>query len=103
MTIKIDLSAKQTKDVREENLARKQVIVDAAVAGTIAATRFVFLAAFDGTNNDKDAPPAGEQSTNVGQLWDQFVAASGPQSSHQGGKYQPGPRTPRPATFNSNS
>ena len=101
MTIKIDLSAKQTKDVREENLARKQVIVDAAVAGTIAATRFVFLAAFDGTNNDKDAPPAGEQSTNVGQLWDQFVAASGPQSANQGGKYHPGPGTPGTLTHSS--
>ena len=101
MTIKIELNAKQTRDVRDENLARMQDIIDVAAAGAIAGSQFVFLAAFDGTNNDKDVPPAGEQSTNVGQLWDQFVAASGPGSANQGGKYYPGPGTPGTLTHSS--
>ena len=43
---------------------------------TISANKFVFFAAFDGTNNDRSDPKiAGNtQSTNVGQMADQVEA-----------------------------
>jgi len=71
-----------------------QTIANAANQ-TINSTQFVFFAAFDGTNNnanDRSSIAAGEQTTNVGQLWAQIQPNIGP-GSNLGGNYYPGPGT----------
>ncbi|PFH10884.1 hypothetical protein BCF11_3318 [Collimonas sp. PA-H2] len=42
----------------------------------VSGNQFVFFAAFDGTNNDKNNVPSGAQSTNVAQLSDQATSAA---------------------------
>lgn len=74
MTFVIDIGAANAQFVRDENLQRAQAIANAATTDAIANDQFVFFAAFDGTNNDEDKDlPAGEQSTNVWQLYKQVA------------------------------
>jgi len=60
---------------------------------TVGSNSFVFLAAFDGTNNDATNPSSispGAQTTNVAQLYSQASDAS---KSNLVAKYYPGPGT----------
>lgn len=89
MTIKIDLSPKQTKDLRESNQDQVPIIIDAAQADVIGADQFVFFVAFDGTNNDMNFHPGDKYDTNVGQLWNQYLVGSAGKAN-LGGGYYPG-------------
>lgn len=89
MTIKIDLSAKQTKDLLEYNQNQIPAIINAAQPNVIGADQFVFFAAFDGTNNDMNFHPSDKYDTNVGQLWSQYLVGSAG-NANLGGGYYPG-------------
>ena len=94
MTRKIDLSASQIASIQSSNQATCDGIkVPSAIT---TQTSFVYFAAFDGTNNDKDNVPRGELCTNVAQLWQQYEAeqAAAPASTRFGGGYYKGPGTP---------
>jgi Ca2+-binding RTX toxin-like protein len=67
---------------------------------TVQEGQFVFFAAFDGTNNIKDDPgySGDQQSTSVGQMWDQYRERTGDSGS---GQYYAGPGTP--GTLNGSS
>lgn len=71
-----------------------QAIADAAQAGAIRSNQFVFFAAFDGTNNDRnDVPLSGNpQDTNVAQLYYQTQVAAA-SNKNLGVGYYPGPGT----------
>src|SRR5258705_9975617 len=75
--------------------AQSQAITDAAQVGAISSNQFVFFAAFDGTNDDKtNLSLSGlPQSSNVGQLWDQYSPNVTP-GSNLGGNYYAGVGTP---------
>lgn len=73
--------------------AQQQANVIAGSANTtISNNQFVFFAAFDGTNNDKNLLLTGVQSTNVGQISDQAIASAG-LNQNLGVGYYPGPGT----------
>lgn len=59
----------------QQQLKQADAIIKSA-ASVVLKNEFVFLAGFDGTNNDKNNLPAGEQSTNVAQLIWQTESAS---------------------------
>lgn len=94
MTRKIDLSANQIASIQNSNQTTCNGIT--LQAGIAAQTSFVFFAAFDGTNNDKDNVPRGELCTNVAQLWQQFETgkAAAPAGTRYGGGYYKGPGAP---------
>ena len=94
MTRKIDLSASQIASIQSSNRATCDgITVPQAIS---APTSFVYFAAFDGTNNDKDNVPRGELCTNVAQLWQQYDAgrAAAPAGTTFGGGYYKGPGAP---------
>lgn len=94
MTRKIDLNASQIASIQSSNQATCDGIT--VPPGIAAQTSFVYFAAFDGTNNDKDNVPRGELCTNVAQLWQQYEArrAAAPAGTSFGGGYYKGPGTP---------
>ena len=94
MTRKIDLSASQIASIQSSNQATCDGVT--VRSGIGAQTSFVYFAAFDGTNNDKDNVPRGELCTNVAQLWQQYEAgrAAAPAGTRFGGGYYKGPGTP---------
>lgn len=89
MTIEIDLSAAQISAILDENAKAAGTMREAARRTLDVASEFVFFAAFDGTNNDKDDLKGERQCTNVGQLWDQYKLAMGG-NRNLGGQYYPG-------------
>lgn len=76
MTKVIELNADQIQNSLEYNLAVSRIIVGHADSEAVPKGQFVFFAAFDGTNNDKDHPDRDAQCTNVGQLWNQYIVAA---------------------------
>jgi len=90
MTRKIDLNASQIASIQSRNQATCDGIT--VPPGITTPTSFVYFAAFDGTNNDKDNVPRGELCTNVAQLWQQYPAAAA--GTRFGGGYYKGPGTP---------
>jgi hypothetical protein len=72
MTTTIVLNETQIQAIHDSNLNKMGEIVDAAKKGAVPKETFVFFAAFDGTNNDMNDLSGDPQSTNVGQLWDQY-------------------------------
>ena len=93
MTFKIDLGPALQQQVLDTNQQQARLIVDAAKPDAVSPrNRFVFFAAFDGTNNDLEN--AGHESnTNVAQLWTQFESNIGVTNPNVGGQYFPGPGT----------
>lgn len=83
----IDLNASQLEDILEANAAQCQACEDAAQRRAVPREKFVFFAAFDGTNNDMDDLSGDAQCTNVGQLWNQYGDG---RSDHLQGGYYPG-------------
>ena len=71
-----DINAMQAADSLAWNIAEGQKIV-AAAKKVVTKGKFVFFAAFDGTNNDRDNLKENAQTTNVGQLWQQFEGRDG--------------------------
>jgi len=94
MTRKIDLSTTQIESIRGNNQATCDGIT--VPRGITAQTSFVYFAAFDGTNNDKDNVPRGELCTNVAQLWQQYDTGrtAAPAGTIFGGGYYKGPGAP---------
>lgn len=89
MTIIVPIGPEIAQDALTQNLARAQEIANAGAGSAGAQDRFVFVASFDGTNNDQDKDlPEEEQSTNVWQLHQQIT-----QSANQEKGYYPGPGT----------
>ncbi len=82
----IELNPSQLQSIYDDNMLSAQAIT--SNAPQVSNDQFVFFAAFDGTNNDKDNAPAGEQSTNVWQLYQQVV-----QTDNTKKRYYPGPGT----------
>ncbi len=80
-----------TKQEIQAQVQQVDAIVNSAVR-TVGAEEFVFLAAFDGTRNDKNDIPRGEVGTNIAQLWEQY-STSVSKSSESGGGYYAGPGT----------
>lgn len=70
------INAEQAADSLAWNMAEAKKIV-AAAKKVVTKGRFVFFAAFDGTNNDRDNLKENAQTTNVGQLWQQFEGRDG--------------------------
>lgn len=82
------LSSSQIQQAQQQS----QDISNAATK-TVDGNQFVFLGAFDGTNNNANDPssiPNGEQTTNVGELFKQYLTAS-ESNSNLGGNYYAGP------------
>lgn len=71
-----DINATQAADSLAWNLAEAKKIA-AAAKKVVTKGKFVFFAAFDGTNNDRDNLQENVQTTNVGQLWQQFEGKDG--------------------------
>jgi hypothetical protein len=91
MTRKIVLNQDQIDQIRELN---EQTCAGIAVPRSIADSKaFIFFAAFDGTNNDKDTVPRGELCTNVAQLWDQYHRLNDGSTMCKGNYYK-GPGAP---------
>ena len=67
--------------------SQSQAITTAAHTGAITSNQFVYLAAFDGANNDKSRLDIGGNplSTNVAQLSDQFVESTNAQVGYFSG------------------
>jgi hypothetical protein len=59
----------------QEVLQQKQAIIDAANLNVVSSNQFVYLAGFDGTNNDELLTNGDPQTTNVRQLILQAEAA----------------------------
>lgn len=75
----IQLNESQRHEILEANTAQIRVCGEVAQRRAVSKDRFVFFAAFDGTNNDMNELGGDAQCTNVGQLWKQYpVAAAGP-------------------------
>lgn len=70
------INAEQAADSLTWNLAEARKIA-AAAKKAVGKGQFVFFAAFDGTNNDRDNLKDNAQTTNVGQLWQQFESRIG--------------------------
>lgn len=89
MTKKIDLNRQQTENILGHNLMISKIIVDGADKEAVPKGKFVFFAAFDGTNNDKDGKRDKETpySTNVGQLWNQYEEKQKTNPRLHGGYY----------------
>jgi hypothetical protein len=89
MTVVIELSAPQLRHIRAYNRDIGQRIKRAAKRTVAPQRDFVFFAAFDGTNNDKDDLCGDPQCTNIGQLWNQYRVRAG-DGANLGGNYYPG-------------
>lgn len=72
MTTEIVLNDTQIKAILDANMETCQECEDAAQQGVVPKEKFVFFAAFDGTNNDTSDLSGDFQCTNVGQLWNQY-------------------------------
>lgn len=70
------INAEQAADSLAWNMAEAKKIT-AAAEKVVSKGKFVFFAAFDGTNNDRDNLKENAQTTNVGQLWQQFESKDG--------------------------
>ena len=70
------INPQQAADSLASNIAAGKEIV-AAAKKVVPKGKFVFFAAFDGTNNDMDNLKENVQTTNVGQLWTQFEGRDG--------------------------
>jgi len=84
------LSATQVQQAQNQAQA-----IASSASQTINEQQFVFFAAFDGTNNNANDPSsirAGEQTTNVGQLFNQYDK-NRQSNPNLGGRYYPGPGT----------
>jgi hypothetical protein len=94
MTTTVTLTDTQTQSVIDADQAAAAQIANAAKA-TISAGQFVYLAAFDGTNNNyKDVRLSGNPNpTNVGTLWKDEIEPLISPTSNVGGQYYPGPGT----------
>lgn len=78
-----------------EQVQQQLIQVDAIAkssSNVISKIEFIFFVGFDGTNNDRNSIPNGEQNTNVAQLIYQAESAS-INNNNIGGKYYPGPGT----------
>lgn len=77
MTVIVNLTNEQKQFLRETNDAQAQLIANAAQPDAISPSQFVFVAAFDGTNNDQneETVPRGELTTSIVQLRNQITAA----------------------------
>lgn len=93
MTRKIELGPVQLEQIQKTN---QNTCASITVPVEITdQTSFVFFAAFDGTNNDKDSVPRGELCTNVAQLWKQYEGQRGTDRDQRfGGGYYKGPGSP---------
>lgn len=70
-------SAKGTLTATEmQGVAQARDAMSAVGSGTTTTARFNYVAAFDGTNNDRNNVPAGAYKTNVANLADQVIAAT---------------------------
>ena len=76
--------------------------IGGSASQAITPNKFVYFAAFDGTNNIRTNPAYSNdaQSTNVGQIWGQYDAARG-SNPNLSGIYFPGPGTPGTAAGSS--
>ncbi|MBX3649901.1 MAG: DUF2235 domain-containing protein [Burkholderiales bacterium] len=81
----VEISEQQRRDILEANLAQAAACAEAAQRRALAKGSFVFFAAFDGTNNDKDDLAGDAHCSNVGQLWQQYDADR--MENLQGGYY----------------
>lgn len=72
----IQLNESQRQAILDANLAQIQACEQSARRNAVPKDRFVFFAAFDGTNNDMNDLGGDLQGTNVGQLWNQYPAAA---------------------------
>lgn len=93
MTRKVELNQAQLEQVQKSNEDTcASIVVPQAITDQ---TSFVFLGAFDGTNNDKDNVPRGELCTNVAQIWAQYSNQAATENSGRfGGGYYKGPGAP---------
>ena len=93
MTRKVELNQAQLEQIQKSNEATcASIVVPQEISDQ---TPFVFLGAFDGTNNDKDNVPLGELCTNVAQLWGQYITQRSNENSERfGGGYYKGPGAP---------
>lgn len=89
MTTTINLSAQGQIRILDGNSQQAAVIAAAAQPGVLSPTKFVFFAAFDGTNNDLKNKP---QVTNVAQLFLQGERAG---NVNHVAAYFAGPGTPK--------
>src|SRR5438132_7920072 len=91
MTVTVTLTEEQRQQLISTAQQQAAAIVSAAESGAVRSDAFVYFAAFDGTNNDLE-PPAGELSTNVAQLWFEYVNNPGFGTNFDG-RYVQGPGT----------
>jgi len=70
----IALGEAQLAAVLAHNKAQALACAEASPRRALTKGSFVFFAAFDGTNNDKDDLAGDAYCTNVGQLWQQYGA-----------------------------
>ncbi|HJV80757.1 hypothetical protein [Noviherbaspirillum sp.] len=78
MTIQLNLNDDQKQQVLNATLQSAQTIRNSApVGGVSGSDTFVYFAAFDGTNNDL-ANSGNQQTTNVAELWKQYLAEKWP-------------------------
>jgi hypothetical protein len=90
MARSIELNEQQAAKIIAHNRQAVDLMLDAGQPGLLPASRFVFFAAFDGTNNTlNNHPQANAQPTNVAQLWTQYQM-----SDRYGGGYFVGPGAP---------
>lgn len=85
MTITVELNATQVQNILDANTGTVQEIGNAAQLRAVPKGKFVFFAAFDGTNNDMNDLSGDVQCTNVGQLWNQYK--TGTDKNLHGGYY----------------
>lgn len=69
----VKLSKDQANWALQYNENIRKMIEAVADKKVVRNGQFVFFAAFDGTNNDMNELKGNFQSTNVGQLWDQYL------------------------------
>lgn len=77
--------------VLETELEQVEKIIKSAQPGAVSTNnRFVYFAAFDGSNNDL-ANDGNAKNTNVAQLWTQYISIFGRTRPNIDGNYFPGP------------
>lgn len=92
MTTKVELNTGQIQRILELNKDTERKIKDAAQKAAVSNGGYVFLAAFDGTNNDMNNVKTDAFTrfrTNVAQLWDQYRVGVGDNRDFDG-EYYPG-------------
>jgi hypothetical protein len=86
MTIIVPIGPEIAQDVLTKNLARAQDIANAGAGSAATQDRFVFVASFDGTNNDQDKNLLPEeQSTNDWQLHQQITESDNQRRGYYAG------------------